>query len=595
MDVEMANFRNEIKEKYLTQLLANANQMRKSGSLCDVILRVKNTDFPAHRSVLASASLYFRGLFTSKMKEEDQMVVEYDDLNSRWIEKILSFIYTGDISLTEENAVDIIAIADYLIIPSLKELGTLFLQKKITQWNCFSLHVFGNKFSCKDLSAKTTNYINQNFETLCFSEEFKVLDVDVLMEFLKSDEIQVSKEEVIFEAIQEWIYHDLENRKQHFEKLFSCVRLLCISKYYLADYVESESLVKQSSYCTKMLFKAFKSLVFSDHEKVGADPNVELGLPRKCLKKEEVSIVVTGGTHLTIQANQNTEGFLPAQGKWMKLAEMNYPRDEHVTVVCEDFLYAIGGYKNTHTVERYDPRINTWTEVASLPVKCASAAAVTVDGRIYVIGGRDSFQPYNTVQCYNPEDNTWCLKAPMSVRRKAHSAVVLDGYIYAIGGVNDTYGQLAGVESYDPGLDHWRHETTMCTRRNFACATTINRKIYVIGGYETEDMSPLSSCEVYDADTGTWTVIPDMHVRRAAAGIATINGKIYIIGGVSEHGARADAECYDTEKKKWEVVSSMPAARAYIQCNVVKLPKRLISKQTICNGTRVDRGLSSNT
>ncbi|XP_031573540.1 kelch-like protein diablo [Actinia tenebrosa] len=582
MDAEVTNFQKEIKEKYLSQLLANANQMRKSGSLCDVILRVKSKDFPAHRSVLASASLYFRGLFMSQMKE-DQMFVEYNDLDSRWIEKILSFIYTGDISLTEENAADIVAIADYLIIPSLKELGTLFLQKRITHCNCFSLHVFGDKFSCKDLSVKSKEYINQNFETLCFTDGFKALDVHFVMEFFKSDEVQISKEEVIFEAIQEWIYHDLENRKQHFEKLFGCVRLLCISKYYLADYVESESLVKESDYCTNMLFKVFKSFVFSYHERRDGAPdfNVELGLPRKCLKKEEVSIVVTGGTYLTIQANKNTEAFLPSKGQWMKLTEMNYPRDEHVTVTCGDFLYAIGGYKNTHTVERYDPRINTWTEVASLPVKCSSAAAVTIDGRIYVIGGRDSFQPYNTVQCYDPEDNTWCLKAPMNVRRKAHSAVVLDGYIFAIGGMNDTYGQLGGVESYDPGQDHWRHETTMCTRRNFACATTINRKIYVIGGYEAEDMSPLSSCEVFDPDTGTWTVIPDMHVRRAAAGIATINGKIYIIGGVSEHGARADVECYDTEKQKWEVVFSMPAARAYIQCNVIKLPKRLISKLTI--------------
>jgi hypothetical protein len=91
-------------------------------------------------------------------------------------------------------------------------------------------------------------------------------------------------------------------------------------------------------------------------------------------------------------------------------------------------------------------------------------------------------------------------------------------------------------------------------------------------------MTPLSSCEVFDPDTGTWSVIPDMYARRAAAGIATINREIYILGGISEHGARADVECYDTEKQKWEILTSMPAARAYIQCNVIKLPKRLLSE-----------------
>ncbi|KAK3731218.1 hypothetical protein QZH41_002042 [Actinostola sp. cb2023] len=510
------------------------------------------------------------------MKEEMETVIEYDHIEPASMETILTFLYTGEISLTEDTAEDIVAIADYLIIPSIKEIGTLFLQKQITSRNCFALYVFGKKYGCKDLEAQTNDYINSNFEMVCFTDSFKNLDVKILLEMFQRDDIIVSKEELIFEAIQEWVYHDLDTRKQHFEKLFSCVRLSSTSKYYLADYVERENLVKESKLCSDLLFRAFKSLALPDRTISTAAGPMEGSKARDCLAKDEVGIIVTGGTYLTNQA-YHTECFVPARGSWLKLADMHHPRDDHVTVMCENFLYSIGGYKKTNTVERYDPRINMWTDVAPLPVKCAAAAAVAVDGLVYVIGGRESFRPYNTVQCYNPGNNTWTIKASMIQHRKALSAVVLDGYIYAIGGINEKGLPLSGVESYDPGLDHWRHETTMNARRTLACATVLNRKIYVVGGYESESMTPLASCEVFDPDKGKWSILPDLLMRRAAAGISSLNGKIYILGGISENGARADIECYDAEKKKWEVVASMPAARAYIQCNVVKIPKEIAS------------------
>lgn len=568
MDPEMDAIKKNIKEKYCSQLLSSTNEMRKNEVLCDVVLRVQGKDFKAHRSILSAASDYFRGVFTNEMKEEKQTVLEYDDFEPELIDTILNFMYTGEISLSEDIAEDIVAIADYLIIPSLKEIGTLFLQKQVTSYNCFALYVFSKRYICDDLERQVNDFINRNFATLCFTDSFKDLDASLLVELFQRDEIFIPREELIFESIQEWVYHDLDARKQHFERLFSCVRLASISKYYLADYVESEAQVKESQLCSELLFKAFMSLALPDRS---INTAANSPMPRKCLMKEEVGIIITGGTYLTNQAN-HTECFIPARGTWLKLADMYHPRDEHVTVVCENFLYSIGGLKKTNIVERYDPRINKWAEVAPLPVKCAAAAAVAVDGCIYVIGGRDSFLPYNTIQCYNPNNNTWTIKTSMIEQRKALSAVVLDGYIYAIGGINEKGLPLSGVESYDPGLDHWRHETTMNTRRTLACATVLNRKIYVVGGYERASMTPLSSCEVFDPDKGKWSVLPDLLVKRAAAGISSLNGKIFILGGISENGARADVERYDPEKNQWEIIAPMPGARAYIQCNIIKLP-----------------------
>lgn len=49
-------------------ILNAMNSLRKSNTLCDITLRVENTDFPAHRIVLAACSDYFCAMFTSEVR-----------------------------------------------------------------------------------------------------------------------------------------------------------------------------------------------------------------------------------------------------------------------------------------------------------------------------------------------------------------------------------------------------------------------------------------------------------------------------------------------------------------------------------------------
>ena len=52
-------------DSHAKSILTTMNNLRKSNTLCDVILQVENQDFPAHRIVLAACSDYFSAMFTS--------------------------------------------------------------------------------------------------------------------------------------------------------------------------------------------------------------------------------------------------------------------------------------------------------------------------------------------------------------------------------------------------------------------------------------------------------------------------------------------------------------------------------------------------
>lgn len=117
------------------------------------------------------------------------------------------------------------------------------------------------------------------------------------------------------------------------------------------------------------------------------------------------------------------------------------------------------------SVEAYDPATNTWMERAPMPKPRQSAgAALCPDGRIYLVGGKPSWDSKGgtpDLQIYDPQQDRWVEGPPLRTRRQGHSVVCTsDGMLYAIGGTNSARyafgerefgsgGPLASVEVLD--------------------------------------------------------------------------------------------------------------------------------------------------
>jgi kelch-like protein 17 (actinfilin) len=107
-----------------------------------------------------------------------------------------------------------------------------------------------------------------------------------------------------------------------------------------------------------------------------------------------------------------------------------------------------------------------------MPSVRASAAAVAINGMMFVSGGRrvqlyeeDGNSRLDTAERYDPISDTWTSIASMTSRRSGHAGVAIDGIMYVSGGAVSTMNYLDTAEQYDPTTDTWTSIGSMTTHR----------------------------------------------------------------------------------------------------------------------------------
>ncbi|XP_068093633.1 zinc finger and BTB domain-containing protein 10 isoform X2 [Hyperolius riggenbachi] len=101
---------------YCYQLLQELNDQRKKGILCDVNIVVNGKVFRAHKNILVAGSRFFKTLYCFTNKENrDQTTVTYLDVVAvHGFSVILDFMYSGNLVLTSQNAIEVMTVASYL-------------------------------------------------------------------------------------------------------------------------------------------------------------------------------------------------------------------------------------------------------------------------------------------------------------------------------------------------------------------------------------------------------------------------------------------------------------------------------------------------
>ncbi len=210
------------------------------------------------------------------------------------------------------------------------------------------------------------------------------------------------------------------------------------------------------------------------------------------------SIYVCGGTN---SPHRLCYQWTPPAGPWQRKADLLESAEAATGTVGPDGkFYLIGCGDDIRQVQRFDPGVSPdgeWSLLPPLNILRFWPAVATAGGMIYVFGGmaENESSPNSWLQSierYRPGDNQWeLLDDPpqlMPTARNLGAAVTSNGRIYVIGGVSPYPGASgccphAELEEFNPATTMWRKLSPMKLAR-FGCAAvaTADGRIFVLGG-----------------------------------------------------------------------------------------------------------------
>ena len=125
---------------FCVELAKRLNMLRRQDHLCDVTVVTKDDkEFKAHKNVLSATSPFFCKLLQSYMKESQEGIAWFEEISGAVMEDVLEFVYTGSVVVTPENPTDLIAAANYVVIPGLETVSGRSLERQMRKSNCISI------------------------------------------------------------------------------------------------------------------------------------------------------------------------------------------------------------------------------------------------------------------------------------------------------------------------------------------------------------------------------------------------------------------------------------------------------------------------
>eukprot|EP01119_Soliformovum_irregulare_P025109 TRINITY_DN91_c0_g1_i2.p1 TRINITY_DN91_c0_g1~~TRINITY_DN91_c0_g1_i2.p1 ORF type:complete len:359 (-),score=91.41 TRINITY_DN91_c0_g1_i2:629-1705(-) len=250
-----------------THILAGLKKLGENKMFADIILDFGTEKLSAHRLVLCTWSETFRVMLQNENWKESQQQILPISLESErdvfLFKKMLHYMYTGETDVLFDDVISLLALSNYYAVLSLKDACSEILGRNIDQDNVLQLLEVVQQYSCQKLNKQCAEYLASNFSEMLKKDKLNSMEPDTWAEMINSDDIEVSTEEEVFEAVIRYATQfEGEKRNEVLNKLLPLIRYPHMEMSYVMANIENNPLLVSLPITHKILHETYRYMAF---------------------------------------------------------------------------------------------------------------------------------------------------------------------------------------------------------------------------------------------------------------------------------------------------------------------------------------------
>lgn len=250
------------------QLQQGMKDLFFSNHLSDITLIVgRDADrIPAHKFILYAWSPKFQAQLLALGEEGRELQVDVDgDEAAQLFKMMLQYMYTGtsDQKINERNVMPLLQLCDEYGIDPLKEECGNFLFANSEEVNVGYLLDVADKHNIKRLEKRCAEYLASNFSDIIERDDSMLMQLktSTWVELVQSDEVEVTREEEVFNAVLKFADVNgktVAEKRDILNQLLPHIRFTLCSPKFLIEEVETNPELMQVPVLKSLLFETFR-------------------------------------------------------------------------------------------------------------------------------------------------------------------------------------------------------------------------------------------------------------------------------------------------------------------------------------------------
>lgn len=497
-------------------------------------------------------------MFSGTMAESKQDVIDLKGVTADGLHHIIEFIYSGEIALTFVNLHEVVHTASHLQVMSALDLCSSYIKSLLTFENAQDFLSIANTYSLDQVLEYWHGMILSNFFDFSKTKIFVDLDANDLIDYIKDDKLKTCSESKLFHTLDLWFRANPSSLTSGIAlRVLNHIRFGLMSDLELSSVKDSE-IIKKCAGSIQNVLKGFK--FHSDCSK--GHPIID----ETCrIRHSRPALVLAhyGSSHQPFQITS----YDPVSELFYRLfSDINGSRDCRINVI-DNFAYIcrvvdFGGGTLMSSTFRFDPRHLVGQELRPMR-KLRLDFALIADGEyLYVFGGsNEQFAILDSVECYNVKTNTWTDLPPLPHALHSLAAEVLGDKIYLSGGVSSHDRQATNTFiSYNPSQRKYETMRGMFYARRLHEMVAFKSKMYVFGGIPRQGV-PLHGqipIEYYNFETNQWNMLSSTLSGRSVGHYIVFENEILSLGHEHQNSKENEIWIYDPDCDTWTNYATAP-------------------------------------